>query len=360
MERPVQFKSDDLELAGVLHVPDKRDAGRKLPAFLVLHGFMGSKDESHAEIQARMLATGAMPRCASTCAAAATAAARADTSCAWTGRGHSQRPDLACPGPEIDPDRIGVIGHSFGAAVSVYTAGVDQRVAAVISSCGWGHGERKFRGQHPTPEAWAKFTDILERGRAHKEKTGESLWVSRWDVVPIPEHLRLHLPKKAQIEVPADTAQSMYDFQAEEVVANIAPRPLMLLHIADDQVTPTEQSLRMFERAGKPTELFLITGVSHFPLAGDASYARDITKRWLDKFFPVNAEQGCGSKGELISRMGEVALHRRLFAQGLLMPDEQAAAEELHELDDAEPDRADLYDSGENPGGLGVARRRQH
>jgi hypothetical protein len=39
-----------------------------------------------------------------------------------------------------------------------------------------------------------------------------------------------------------------------------------------------------------------ITGVSHFPLAGDASYARDITKRWLDKFFPVNADKAAIQK----------------------------------------------------------------
>jgi uncharacterized protein len=297
MERPVRFKSDDLELAGVLHIPDKRDAGRKLPAFLVLHGFMGSKDESHAEIQARMLCDFGY------------AALRFDMrGCGDSGgqRGYVRCLDQVADTrnaltwlagqPEIDPDRIGVIGHSFGAAVSVYTAGVDQRVAAVISSCGWGHGERKFRGQHPGPEAWKKFTDILEHGKEHKAKTGESLWVSRWDVVPIPEHLRLHLPKKAQTEVPVDTAQSMYDFRAEDVVANIAPRPLMLLHIADDTITPTEQSLRLFEKAGQPTELFLITGVSHFPLAGDASYARDITKRWLDKFFPVNADKAAIQK----------------------------------------------------------------
>ena len=31
-------------------------------------------------------------------------------------------------------------------------SGVDDRVAAVISSCGWGHGERKFQGQHPGPD----------------------------------------------------------------------------------------------------------------------------------------------------------------------------------------------------------------
>ena len=52
--------------------------------------------------------------------------------------------------------------------------GVDQRVAAVVSASGWGHGERKFRGQHPTPEAWKKFTDMLAEGKRHKERTGKS------------------------------------------------------------------------------------------------------------------------------------------------------------------------------------------
>ena len=87
--------------------------------------------------------------------------------------------------------------------------------------------------------------------------------------------------------VPVDTAQSMFDFTAENVVGKIAPRPLMLLHTADDQVTPTEQSLRLFEKAGMPTELHLITGESHFPLAGNGQPARDIIKGWLDRFFPV-------------------------------------------------------------------------
>ena len=289
MERRVRFKSDGIDIAGVLHIPDGHKPGQRLPAFIVLHGFMGSKDESHAEIQARMLEGWGY------------AALRID----FRGLGDSggARGYVLCMDqvadtrnaltwlseqPEIDPKRIGVTGHSFGAAVSVYTGGVDERVAAVISSCGWGHGERKFRGQHPGEENWAKFTDMLARGREHKARTGESLWVSRWEVVPIPEHLRVHLPAKAQFKVAADTAQSMFDFRAEDVVANIAPRPLLLLHIANDTITPTEQSIRLFEKAGEPAELFLITGVSHFPLAGDGAYARALIKGWLDKFFPVS------------------------------------------------------------------------
>ena len=293
MQRHIRLQSDGFDIAGVLHIPDGHQPGQRLPAFIVLHGFLGSKDESHAEIQARMVADWGY------------AALRID--CRGCGDSGGERGYVLCLDqvadtrnaltwlagqPGIDPDRIGLIGHSFGAAVSVYTAGVDKRVAAVISSCGWGHGERKFQGQHPGPQAWAKFTAMLARGREHKARTGKPLWVSRWEVVPIPEHLRTHLPKKAQDKVTADTAQSMFDFRAEDVIADIAPRPLLLLHIADDTITPTEQSIRMFERAGQPTELFLITGVSHFPLAGDGSYARSLTKGWLDKFFPVQARPG--------------------------------------------------------------------
>ena len=47
--------SDGLKLSGVLHIPEGRKPDQRLPAFLVLHGFVGSKDESHAEIQAVML-----------------------------------------------------------------------------------------------------------------------------------------------------------------------------------------------------------------------------------------------------------------------------------------------------------------
>jgi dipeptidyl aminopeptidase/acylaminoacyl peptidase len=63
----------------------------------------------------------------------------------------------------------------------------------------------------------------------------------------------------------------------------------MLLHTANDVVTPTEQSIRMFEKAGMPTELYLVTGESHFPLAGEGKPARDIIKGWLDRYFPLRA-----------------------------------------------------------------------
>ena len=43
METKVKFKSDELTLFGVLHVPDDLAPGEKRAAFVILHGFGGYK-----------------------------------------------------------------------------------------------------------------------------------------------------------------------------------------------------------------------------------------------------------------------------------------------------------------------------
>jgi dienelactone hydrolase len=191
--------------------------------------------------------------------------------------------------PNVEGDRIGMIGSSFGAAIAVYVCGVDKRVAAAISSGGWGDGERKFRGQHPGEAAWKKFTDMLAEGKRHREKTGKSLMVPRYDIVPIPEHLRGHLAQNSILEFTAETAQSMYDFRADDVIGKAAGRPILLLHSSVDSVTPTEQSIEMFKRAGQPCDLHLFAETDHFMFAESNTRVRSVIYDWLDKYFPVRA-----------------------------------------------------------------------
>ena len=64
----------------------------------------------------------------------------------------SQALSLLTQHRQVDPARIAVLGSSFGAAVAVYAGGVDQRIAAVISASGWGHGGENSAGSIPPPK----------------------------------------------------------------------------------------------------------------------------------------------------------------------------------------------------------------
>ena len=135
---------------------------------------------------------------------------------------------------------------------------------------------------------------MLAEGRAYRAATGKSLMVPRDAIVPIPGRVRERLDQQNvemlasnSVEMfPAETAQSMFDFRAEEVVGNIAPRPLLLIHAASDSVTPTEQSIEMFKRAGQPAELHLFSGLDHFLFNENSSRVWNVLRNWLDAYFP--------------------------------------------------------------------------
>jgi alpha/beta superfamily hydrolase len=189
--------------------------------------------------------------------------------------------------PEVEPTQIALMGESFGAAVAVYGGGIDPRVAAVISSGGWGDGEKKFRRQHPGDEAWGRFTKMIADGQRERARTGKTVMVPRYDIVPIPPKLRGLLPAGSITEFPLETVESMMAFRAIDVVGKIAPRPLLLLHSANDSVTPTEQSIDLFGHAGQPTDLHLMADVDHFMFTHQSLLVADLIGNWLDKHFPA-------------------------------------------------------------------------
>ena len=287
MQERVHLDSAGLKLSAVLHLPEGHQPGQKHPAIIVVHGFGANKDAGHVTVPASLYAQWGY------------IALRVD----MRGCGESE----GTPGhvlcmdqvedvrnaisylaqrPEVMTDRIALSGTSFGGAVVLYTAGVDTRVAAVISAGGWGNGERKLEGQHPTPGAWDKFKRMLQEGREQKAKTGTTLMVHRFDIVPIPPHLRGGLPPTAVMQFPVDTAQSIFDFRPDDVIGDIAPRPVLFLHAAPDSVTPTSESVAMFQRAKPPAELHLFNGVDHFMLSENNPRVNALLQAWLGNYFP--------------------------------------------------------------------------
>jgi alpha/beta superfamily hydrolase len=288
MEERVTFPSVGFDLVGVLHRPDDLKPGERRAAMIVLHGFGGTMEGPGGNNPAKIFCDMGY------------VALRFD----FRGCGQSpgERGRLICleevedarnalsflaARPEVDPAQIGVMGESFGAAVAVYAGGVDARFAAVISSGGWGDGEKKFRRQHPGEAAWARFTRMIADGQAERARTGRTVMVPRFDIVPIPEKMRGLLPAGSIMEFPLETVESMLAFRANEVVGRIAPRPLLLLHSAKDSVTPTEQSIDLFKHAGQPTDLHLMADVDHFMFTHQSPLVAGLIRNWLEKYFPA-------------------------------------------------------------------------
>jgi len=289
-EENVSIPSAGLRLSATVRVPDDVKAGEKRAAFLVLHGFGSNKDSSNVLAPSKVLnVLGYVTLRFSMRGCGDSEGEFGRVICLEQVEDTRNALTWLAQHPSVDPKRIALVGSSFGGAVAVYTGGVDVRVAAVISNGGWGDGERKFRGQHKSPEEWARFTRMLEEGRAHLAKAGKSLMVPRYDIVPIPPHLRGNLAKNSIEMFPAETAQSMFDFRADDVVGKIAPRPLLLIHAANDSVTPTEQSIELFKRAGQPAELHLFSEVDHFLFGEDNARVWGVMRDWLHNYFPTTA-----------------------------------------------------------------------
>jgi dipeptidyl aminopeptidase/acylaminoacyl peptidase len=52
-------------------------------------------------------------------------------------------------------------------------------------------------------------------------------------------------------------------------------------------VTPTEQSVELFKRAGQPSELHLFSGLDHFLFAEKSTRVWTMMRGWLDTYFPA-------------------------------------------------------------------------
>lgn len=191
--------------------------------------------------------------------------------------------------PEVDPDRVALCGSSLGAGVAVYAAGIDQRVAAVILENGLGNGERIIRSMH-TPESWNKFLQLMDDGIRHREQTGTSKMIYRFEIFEMPKELQKNLTSNNSLmHFTAETAVGFFMFRPEEMIGKIAPRPILILHSARDRVCRFEEAFSMARLANPPFELHLLDGMDHFMFVDTHPGVAATLRNWLNQYFPVRA-----------------------------------------------------------------------
>ena len=283
-EGPVTLVSKGLELAGNLHLPEGLEPADRLPAVILLHGFGGTKDAPSYPLACRRLND------------AGYAALRFD----FRGCGESAgRPGYVILSeevedavsavsflsghPKVDPSRIGVLGSSLGAPVAILAGVADRRIRAVISSNGIGSGRRFGRRlRAATPGAWEQYVRRIEEDRERRRLGGDSVYTSRFDIVPIPLELRHQIAAMAsRMEFPLATAESLVDLDVESVVDRLSPTPLLLLHSLTDSVVDAEESQALYDRAKEPKSLVLLEGADHFLFLDKPEEGLRVVLDWL-------------------------------------------------------------------------------
>jgi len=169
----------------------------------------------------------------------------------------------------VDADKIGVLGLSLGGSNAITAAALDQRVGAVVAIEPMGDGERWLRSLRRHWE-WDDFRAQLEKDRSQRALTGQSLRIDPLEIVlPDPgsrsflEAVYEEFPQM-KCDLPLETAQALVEYRPEAFVAQVAPRPLLLIHGNDDRLVPAEESASLFANAEGTKRLEILPGLGHF------------------------------------------------------------------------------------------------
>ncbi|PDW04582.1 alpha/beta hydrolase [Candidatus Viridilinea mediisalina] len=124
---------------------------------------------------------------------------------------------------------IGVVGFSMGAAVAILTAAQDARIGAVVA---------------------------------------DSAFTTGRDVVAHNIRSVLRLPAEFLVMAADQIVHMRHGYRFSSVrpldrVAQLAPRPLMIIHGAEDTLVPCSHAERLYQAAKEPRELWMVPGVDH-------------------------------------------------------------------------------------------------
>lgn len=266
MERRVQFYSEGVPVVGILGIPDDYQPGEKRAAVIFCHGFTAVKEMWLPQNAERLRAAGYVtlnfdyryfgesggePRCR-----LIPLAQVADIRNAITFMQHQ---------PEVNPDRIGLYGTSFGCANVVYTAGIDERVRCVVAVVGPGDCERQFR-LGPNFDA---FMEKVRRAKAEFVLTGKVSYMQTVrlmardpDVVADIEKTQAQFPTWRP-EVSFESLADILEFKPESVADRIAPRAIMWIHTDRDKLVPLFEAQSMYAKARHPKKLVVLENMVH-------------------------------------------------------------------------------------------------
>lgn len=270
----VHFYSEGVRLTGLMYY--ERRSGRR-PGIAVCHGFGGLKEGTPPNIARRLASLGYV------C-----------LTFDYRGFGESDGvPGRLIPReqvedvrsavsyletrPEVDPERLGLYGTSFGGGNVSQVAACDRRVRCTVATVSVTDGEAWLRDMHP----YWHLIGLLRRceeDRRRRATTGTGERVERFEIMcPDPKTRAFYesvfaAHPEQNVPLALETVEAVMVHKPIEHAHRIAT-PIMWISAEADILVAPEQTHRIYERcASQVKALVRLPGVNHFDVYGGETF----------------------------------------------------------------------------------------
>ena len=290
LERSVTYFSEGERVSGVVYLPQTAtEPNGRMPGVVLCHGFTGIKELI-------------LPDYARGFARAGLAALAFD----YRGFGESGGPrgwllaqrqiedvrnslTFMETLPEVDPQRLGLWGTSYGAANVIVAAAADTRVRCVAAQVGFADGGKRVREGSEADSAPVRA--MIAEERRKRVLTGEPTMVEPLQLLSDPDTVafftsaRAALPRLEQ-PISLEFLESTFEHRPIKALPALAGRPLLLVAAELDTVTPAAEFQTLYEAATEPKKLVVIPGVRHYEIYGGEPLERSIAEAaaWFETY----------------------------------------------------------------------------
>jgi fermentation-respiration switch protein FrsA (DUF1100 family) len=260
MRKEIAFVSKGLRCSGWLYVPDDLKTGVKAPTIVMANGFTGVKEQILPDFAAKFVNAGFVTMVFD-----------------YRYFGDSEGEPLSqnfplemvedirnaitwvSEQPEVDSQRVGIWGASFGGGLVLYVGTYDRRVKAVVSQVPYAPSPEQRRTRNP--ENYDNVGKLLLRDRIARYKTGVANYMkvvsSEGEPCVLPgkeaydEYTAIKQPNWRN-QVTLESLEKMREFDPVSMVYMISPTPLLFIVAEKDSFFPIDLIKIVYEKAKKP------------------------------------------------------------------------------------------------------------
>ncbi|CAN5135845.1 MAG: alpha/beta fold hydrolase [Nocardioidaceae bacterium] len=289
---PLPFFSDGHRLDGDLHLPDDGGAGAPYPIVITASGYQGLK-VIHPERFARALTPRGYAVLAFDYRGFGLSEGERGRLVAqeWVLDVRAAVDRVFCH-PQLDPERVALVGWGLGGGVVVAEAAEDPRVKVLACCNGLADGYRSTKQMHDDA-SWNSLLDRIEADRERRTTLGRSEITGPWDIVRLDLDARtddyvgeeLYKAPGFGAGITLESADYLLRFRPEGEAVKLHDQPLLIVHGADNQLHKVEEAYAMHAAAADPKQLEILDGKGHTEWMFDEDPTFVHMTEVIDKFF---------------------------------------------------------------------------